>query len=598
MSETMNAIFSSLSRTIAAVAAGLMLLAILALVTLPHWLSVDSLNRTLANLTEPELGTPLSVKGFNWRWGWRPGLTLQGVSIGSRATAESVDIVLDWKIMVGAVSVHQLLLVDARIDLPAWQAWWRQRPVRPVAGDNPVTLKNLQLRGLQIQPWSTDMGTLNGDIQFDDDWTLTRAQLTLQGLAISVEVNNQRYGLHASAEQWEAPAGITLEKFTAEAEWQPTVGDSNAQLTLAMRAERVTLPGVAFALEQVAISAELVGQTLTLNSIHAEALGGKLQGTGGGQLADTPQLLLELELADIDLLQVAQAYALEPFAGELSATGVVEFTTADADADTDVSWQLQGDAQVQTFHSDVTGLNLSRLESPFTLDQNGLDLSELLISAYGGSLQGNVDLRWQEGLVVQGQVVADKLALKPLMDDLQLEPITGQLDGEAQFNWQGGRQSAFAGLALAGEWELYQGFLPGVDLGAVSGLMARTGSAQPGTAFDAASSKIKILSGEIQLTDIEVRSAVLAVEGDLTIARNGDLLGELQVGGNEVIGLTRVPVNVDGTLDEPRLRLTKTSVIGGAVGSLLLGPGLGTAVGVKVGEGLNKLKKQLFGADE
>ena len=128
--------------------------------------------------------------------------------------------------------------------------------------------------------------------------------------------------------------------------------------------------------------------------------------------------------------------------------------------------------------------------------------------------------------------------------------------------------------------------------------MTRSSSLTPGTAFDVASSDIKILGSEIGLTNMDIKSSVLAADGQLKIAENASLSGELRVGGNESSGVTRVPIDISGTLSEPRLRAPKSSLVGGAVGSVILGPGLGTAVGVKLGEGFNNLQKKLFGSDD
>jgi hypothetical protein len=46
---------------------------------------------------------------------------------------------------------------------------------------------------------------------------------------------------------------------------------------------------------------------------------------------------------------------------------------------------------------------------------------------------------------------------------------------------------------------------------------------------------------------------------------------------------TGVPLNVAGTVDAPLLYPTGASMAGAAVGTVLMGPGLGTSVGAKVG---------------
>ena len=46
---------------------------------------------------------------------------------------------------------------------------------------------------------------------------------------------------------------------------------------------------------------------------------------------------------------------------------------------------------------------------------------------------------------------------------------------------------------------------------------------------------------------------------------------------------TGVPLNVAGTVDSPSLYPTGASMAGAAIGTAIMGPGIGTSVGAKVG---------------
>jgi len=59
--------------------------------------------------------------------------------------------------------------------------------------------------------------------------------------------------------------------------------------------------------------------------------------------------------------------------------------------------------------------------------------------------------------------------------------------------------------------------------------------------------------------------------------------------------LISIPLVVAGTTETPHLRPTNAAVIGGAVGTGILGPGLGTAIGIKVGKILNQIGSAVSG---
>jgi len=83
--------------------------------------------------------------------------------------------------------------------------------------------------------------------------------------------------------------------------------------------------------------------------------------------------------------------------------------------------------------------------------------------------------------------------------------------------------------------------------------------------------------------------------GSLNAGGKVDISPSLQIGGTldtnikGTAGMVSMPMVVSGTLNNPIVRPSGSALAGAAVGTAILGPGLGTAVGIKIGGFLNKL---------
>ncbi len=73
--------------------------------------------------------------------------------------------------------------------------------------------------------------------------------------------------------------------------------------------------------------------------------------------------------------------------------------------------------------------------------------------------------------------------------------------------------------------------------------------------------------------------------------RLDNLTGEVDVGLRGVAAVVGIPVRVAGTVDEPQLRPTTAALAGAAAGTVILGPGLGTVVGVKAGQAVKRFTR-------
>lgn len=94
----------------------------------------------------------------------------------------------------------------------------------------------------------------------------------------------------------------------------------------------------------------------------------------------------------------------------------------------------------------------------------------------------------------------------------------------------------------------------------------------------------------MQYTNLKARSGVLTASGNLKMF-NRKLDGEIAV--DLVDGVVGVPLKIGGTMSDPELSLTGAALTGAAIGSAVL-PGVGTAIGARVGQQVEKM----FGGDK
>ncbi|QNK70402.1 AsmA-like C-terminal region-containing protein [Variovorax sp. PAMC26660] len=89
----------------------------------------------------------------------------------------------------------------------------------------------------------------------------------------------------------------------------------------------------------------------------------------------------------------------------------------------------------------------------------------------------------------------------------------------------------------------------------------------------------------MQYSNLKARSGVLSASGNLRLF-NRKLDGEVAV--DLVDGVVGVPLKIGGTVSDPELSLTGAALTGAAIGSAVL-PGVGTAIGARVGQQVEKL---------
>lgn len=136
-----------------------------------------------------------------------------------------------------------------------------------------------------------------------------------------------------------------------------------------------------------------------------------------------------------------------------------------------------------------------------------------------------------------------------------------------------------------------------MDLAKAATLLLSDGEKGGETQFDEFSGTLHTAGKQIDLKNFKVVSGLLAGNGAVKVSPAKQLDGKVEVELKKGVALVSVPLQVSGTLDHPVVLPTKAALAGAAIGTGVLGPGVGTSLGVKAASGVDKLKS-LFGSSK
>lgn len=226
----------------------------------------------------------------------------------------------------------------------------------------------------------------------------------------------------------------------------------------------------------------------------------------------------------------------------------------------------------------------------------------LKVDVGGGTLQGPLKVTLPEpgaqarDLVVDGALETRGVEVSALTAPSRT--LTGRLDASstlsARINPKAGAASITDALRTQTRFTVNNAVLQGVDL---SKAVATVGLSRGGsTELDTLAGQVRTRGQLIELTNLVASSGVLAATGEVTVSPGKALSGRVRVdvtrgAGGELVG---VPLVVGGTLDEPTVSLSRSALLGAAIGTALM-PGVGTGAGANLGDRLGEGLKGLFG---
>lgn len=397
---------------------------------------------------------------------------------------------------------------------------------------------------------------------------------------------------------------------------QRVESEATAALGVPVTLSRVTVnvfPLPAVALEGLTIHAK---PALTLARVEARPAWSALL---VGRLAVATLIVREAVLPQTTIVLLA-ARIQDP-AGKPDAPGPGDQTT-------DLSWLPR-----RVVLDDVTWIGAqgrsSTVQAELTLDEDGWPADATVVVIRGAlaglkaALQRAIDHQtaWTLKVEVGGGTVQGPIKvvlpeasakLRELVFEASLETrgvevsaltapsrtLTGRLEASttlsARINPSAGTASVAEALRSQTRFTVNNAVLQGVDLAKA---VATVGLSRGGsTALDTLAGQVRTRGQRIELTNLVASSGALAATGEVTVAPSKALSGRVRVdvthgAGGEVLG---VPLVVGGTLDDPSVSLSRSALLGAAIGTALM-PGVGTGAGANLGDRIGEGLKGLFG---
>ena len=208
-----------------------------------------------------------------------------------------------------------------------------------------------------------------------------------------------------------------------------------------------------------------------------------------------------------------------------------------------------------------------------------------VLKTAGGTIQGITHLSWEDNWNIKGWVVASDINAETFLSGFLDDKVTsGTFYATAEFNLiEDEHQKLFDRPYLAGDFKITDGQIYKADLEKASTTLTKEGSHGGVTPFQHLTGKVVFEDNHVAISDIDIISNSIHANGDVNIDAQNDLSGEVTVALRKTASIISAPLKVSGTMSDPSLRLSNDAIIGGVIGTSVLGPGVGTAVGMKVG---------------
>lgn len=230
-------------------------------------------------------------------------------------------------------------------------------------------------------------------------------------------------------------------------------------------------------------------------------------------------------------------------------------------------------------------LVLDELNIKGVVTTNDAKFNKMSAKLYGGSASGAVTLSWLNGYKLNGNLDINQIEMQQIASMLSSKThISGKLNAEPVFSASAvSADQLINTLHLETPFKVQNGVLYGVDIQKAATNLIKKGSTGGETRFDQLSGHLVMAHNGYNFTQLKIASGTLAVDGSVNITAKKALSGRINVQVAAVGINTKVPLNISGTVDSPLLYPTGATIAGAAIGTAIMGPGVGTSVGAKVG---------------
>lgn len=244
-------------------------------------------------------------------------------------------------------------------------------------------------------------------------------------------------------------------------------------------------------------------------------------------------------------------------------------------------------------------LLVNQLTADMVLHENSLEVTQLNAALYEGKVSGSANLDWSKDWRLNGKLGIENMAVKePASLISKGTHVSGHLFSDGTFSARAKEPAALTDRLKANfRFNVKDGVLYGVDLTKAASILLRQGQKGGETQFDEFSGIALVNGKQYQFKDLKIASGLMLANGNVKIMPNDTLDGLAKVKVKNSATLAEIPLQISGTLDDPVVMPTKAAMAGAAAGAVVGGP-IGAGLGIKAAEGVESLRKGLFGGDE
>lgn len=214
-----------------------------------------------------------------------------------------------------------------------------------------------------------------------------------------------------------------------------------------------------------------------------------------------------------------------------------------------------------------------------------------------GHFSGQGELSWGHIWELNGTLTTQAVQVQPLLALFSADiSASGRMDSQAAYSAQAYDVENLArNIKLNATFNIQQGTLYNVDLAKAAHGSPQKEVRSGNTRFDEFSGILNLAKREYQFKKLRVTSGLLDGSGKVSVAADRTVTGQIDVSLRGSAGLINAPLEVVGTAENLELRLRRSALAGAVAGTMVLGPGLGTTIGIKASEMLDKLGDLLTG---
>jgi hypothetical protein len=214
----------------------------------------------------------------------------------------------------------------------------------------------------------------------------------------------------------------------------------------------------------------------------------------------------------------------------------------------------------------------------------------------GGTVKGWASAQRVSGmsssLLVSGAFEIRQLAVGQLTTPAVL---SGLLDADTSLSARApGWGDVAEQLQTQSRFTVHQAVVHGLDLEKAVRTVGLSRGGQ--TSLDVLSGQLATQGTALHFSQLAASSGALSATGQVRVSPSAALSGEVQVvlGASTLGNTVGVPLALGGTLTDPQVSLTRSAMLGAALGTLVM-PGVGTGAGASLGDRLGTEINKIIG---